>query len=606
MSEKFTEFGLSTDSYAAFDATTLKSLIKERLTDKNVFTDHLFEGSNLSSIIDIIAYSYHTLLFYLNRTSSESIFTEAQLYENINRIVKLLNYNPTGYKTSVLTFQTKGTMNQGTYTIPRYSFVDVGGIKYSLSRDVGFSKTIDGEQQLPGIGENNLLYQGVFEEFPMQTAIGEDFETFTLSLGESTKVDAFNIHVYVQKSGKWYEYTSTESLFLEPPDGLVFEKRLNEFKRYEIRFGNGVYGERLNEGDQVAIYYLKSDQDSGVIGANSLNGSLTPLTTTRFLQIRDDVKPVNTVYSSVDVLQQLTLTNNDPSTKPEQEETVDSIKSLAPRFFASQNRLITTNDFRNYINKNFGNIILDSVVVSNDEYIDGHLSYAVNTLGLQKPNLESRILYNQVTFATSTNFNNTYIYAVPKFEKITSATPMVNFLTPAQRSMINNSINRIKTLTTEPVIIDPVYMAVDLGAALPSETLNTDIRVNTRLNLVKRRDSQRDSDLIKSEAIDIINKYFGTASALGYKLDLAAIYAELAEITDVVDLYMTRVDREDIEVQGITFLSWNPAYEHKDISIVSQNTKYPYFKFPYLYDPSSFTSKINVLTSTDFTTSTVN
>ena len=69
MSEKFTEFGLSTDSYAAFDATTLKALIKERLTDKNVFTDQIFEGSNLSSIIDIIAYSYHTLLFYLNRST---------------------------------------------------------------------------------------------------------------------------------------------------------------------------------------------------------------------------------------------------------------------------------------------------------------------------------------------------------------------------------------------------------------------------------------------------------------------------------------------------------------------------------------------------------
>lgn len=113
MSDKFTEFDLSTDSYAAFDAVSLRDLIKRRLTEKNIFTDQLFEGSNLSSLVDVIAYSYHTLLFYLNRTSSESIFTEAQLYENVNRIVKLLNYNPAGYKTSVLTFQAKATAPLG-------------------------------------------------------------------------------------------------------------------------------------------------------------------------------------------------------------------------------------------------------------------------------------------------------------------------------------------------------------------------------------------------------------------------------------------------------------------------------------------------------------
>ena len=69
-----TDFSLNRDSYATFDALTLKQLIKQRLNDGGVFTDQIFEGSNISSIIDIIAYSYHTLLFYLNNTSSESLF----------------------------------------------------------------------------------------------------------------------------------------------------------------------------------------------------------------------------------------------------------------------------------------------------------------------------------------------------------------------------------------------------------------------------------------------------------------------------------------------------------------------------------------------------
>ena len=599
MSDKFTEFGLSTDSYAAFDAVSLRDLIKRRLTEKNVFTDQLFEGSNLSSLVDVIAYSYHTLLFYLNRTSSESIFTEAQLYENVNRIVKLLNYNPTGYKTSVLTFQAKATANlaQGLYTIPRYSFVDIGGIKYSLASDVAFGKTTSEEQTIASIGEKHLLYQGVFEQFPLQQATGEDFETFTLSFDESTKIDAYNIHVYVSSNGVWSEYTQTESLFLETPTANVFEKRLNENKLYEIRFGNDVYGRRLKSGDTIAIYYLKSDQDKGAVGAGALKGELSPLTTSTFLQIRDNIKSPNVVYMSLSNLQQLTLTNIDPSTKPEAEETVESIKNLAPKFFGAQHRLITAADFENYVNKQYGNVIADVKVVNNKDYIDGHLAYTVNDLQLQHPNMESRIAYNQVNFASSTNFNNVYIYAVPKFEKITSATPMVNFLSPAQRSLIINGVDKIKALTCEPVVVDPVYMAIDLGAALATETLTPDIRKNTVLNIVKRRDSQRDDDIIRSEVESVIKSYFGTSSSLGYLLDMSSLYSDIASVADVIDVYMTRTDNTNVKTQGITFLSWNPVYEQSDISIVSQNTQYPYFKFPYLFEQATLLNKINVITS---------
>ena len=599
MSEKFTEFGLSTDSYAAFDATSLRDLIKRRLTEKNVFTDQLFEGSNLSSLVDVIAYSYHTLLFYLNRTSSETVFTEAQLYENVNRIVKLLNYNPTGYKTSVLTFSAKATseLSQGLYTIPRYSFVDVGGVKYSLAADVSFGKTTSNEQVIASIGENHLLYQGTFTEFPVQQATGEDFETFTLTVDSSTKIDSYNMHVYVKHDNKWTEYKQTESLFLETPTAESFEKRLNENKLFEIRFGNDVYGKRLTSGDAVAIYYLKSDQDKGVVGANALKGQLSPVTTSTFLNIRDDIKSPNTVFMSLGNLQQLTLTNSDPSTKPEQEETAANIKTYAPKFFSSQNRLVTAADFENYINKQYGNVILDSKVVNNNDYINGHLAYAVNELNLQHPNMESRISYNQVNFATSTNFNNVYIYAVPKFEKITSATPMVNYLSPAQRNMILNGISNIKVLTSEPVIVDPVYMAIDLGTALSTEQLTADMRKTTLLNIVKRRDSQRDDEIIRSEVNEIIKKYFGTSSELGYLLDMSSLYAEVASVVDVIDVYMTRSDNESIKTQGINFLSWNPVYESSDISIVSQNTQYPHFKFPYLFDQSSILNRINVVTS---------
>jgi hypothetical protein len=81
-----TDFTLPKDAYATFDALTLKSLIKQRLREGGTFTDQDFEGSNLSAIIDIIALSYHLSLFYLNQTSSESLFNESTVFENINRM----------------------------------------------------------------------------------------------------------------------------------------------------------------------------------------------------------------------------------------------------------------------------------------------------------------------------------------------------------------------------------------------------------------------------------------------------------------------------------------------------------------------------------------
>ena len=102
--QKLTDFTLRTDAYASFDAVSLKALIKERLDNTSLFTDQNYEGSNVSSLIDIIAYSYHVLLFYLNQTSTESLFSETELYENMNRIVKSLDYKPVGPQTSNLSF----------------------------------------------------------------------------------------------------------------------------------------------------------------------------------------------------------------------------------------------------------------------------------------------------------------------------------------------------------------------------------------------------------------------------------------------------------------------------------------------------------------------
>ena len=121
--KNFTEFNLPRDAYATFDATTLKDLIISRLNENEVFRDQVYEGSNINAFIDVVAYMYHVLLFYLNTTSSESTFTTASLYENMNKIVSNIGYKPIGKQTSLAVMSLSGnaSMPAGVYTLKRFS-----------------------------------------------------------------------------------------------------------------------------------------------------------------------------------------------------------------------------------------------------------------------------------------------------------------------------------------------------------------------------------------------------------------------------------------------------------------------------------------------------
>ena len=312
MADKLTDFNLPTNAYTAFDALSLKSLIKDRLNSKSFFTDQNYEGSNLSSMIDIVAYSYHVLLFYLNQTSNESTFTEAELYENINRIVKTIDYKPGGQQTANLSFNATGgsTLGIGTYTIPKFTFVNAGGIFYSTKEDITFSKTEAGSEALTDLQNNNLLYQGQYQEFPLITATGEEFETVLMAPGDDLIIDHFSINVFVKDvyTGKWTEYTQVQNLFLERSTADVFEARLNENKRYEVKFGNNATGKKLNPGDEIAIYYLKSDGVGGEVGIGAIDNSpLTKYTSTQFLNIFNDIKQADITYITPSDLTKVTL-----------------------------------------------------------------------------------------------------------------------------------------------------------------------------------------------------------------------------------------------------------------------------------------------------------
>lgn len=600
MNNKFTDFNIDAGAYVAFDATSLKKLIIGRLQDQGVFTDQVFEGSNLSSIIDIVSYSFHTLMFYLNRTSSEAMFTESQLYENMNRIVKLLNYKPVGYQTSVVSYS--ATMSSdlpiGTYTIPRYTTVDVDGIPYVFSNDVTFAKPTLDTVNITSSSAQFLLYQGEYIEYPQYSAIGDDFESVIVAVDPSqVDIDHFNIDVYVQSSDLTItQYEETSSLYLEGPGASKFEKRLNENKRYELKFGNNINGRKLQTGDTVMIYYIKSNGSSGQIAASALNEkSLTLYTTPQFNLIKSVIKTDDIVYLNFDTVKHVSLSNTLPSTEPRTHETVEQIRSFAPQQFLGQDRLITAEDFTLFTKRNFGNVINDALAVSNDDYINGHLKYLTDEIGITNPVTESRVLYNQANFSTTTNFNNVYMYCVPRTSRKSSLNIQNNYLPPSQKEALISSMSASKALGLDVTFADPVYMAVDFGISAANETLTPDISLTTGLQIVKSTNIIRNSDSIREDVYNIIVNYFNNNNiTLGQEIDVNALLAGLLSISGVESVKTYRSDT-NTSVAGLSLLMWNPVYDTMDINIYNQNIQLPYYKFPYFYNDQTLLSRIDVV-----------
>ena len=128
--QNLTQFNLPIAAYATFDAQSLQQLMADRLKQSGLFPDIDFEGSNISAVTDILAFAYHLLLFYLNNTASESLFSQANLLENMNKIVALIGYNPTGMQTSLLNFVfgANSNLHADFYTLVRYSYINANGI----------------------------------------------------------------------------------------------------------------------------------------------------------------------------------------------------------------------------------------------------------------------------------------------------------------------------------------------------------------------------------------------------------------------------------------------------------------------------------------------
>lgn len=596
------EYDLPTSAYINFDAVALKDFMIERLNSNSTFTDQIYEGSNLSSIIEILAFYTHVLLFYSNQNSSEALIDQTTIYENANRIVKLLGYKPSGKQTSLCSVDctASASLDIGSYILRKYSYFLVDNIQYTVIDNLSFEKTTTTDEVISSIGDNLVLYQGTVQEYPTYTALGDSFETFPVVVDNivDKNDDRFIAHgtisVYVKEANDstWYEYKEYDSLYFTNSTIRGYELRLNENGHYEVKFGNGTFSKKLSEGDQVKVFYVLSDNQKGIISKNAINGNKIFLySNPTFSEIYSDITPSNssTVINTA-TGSKLTFRNSLNSTPIYDAESIEDIKSNVPKLLGTQYRLVRTEDYDALIKKSLPNVIESLKIIDNETYINEYIQYYYDIC--VDPNKVNRVIINNVNFADSCDFNNINIFAVPIFD-ITGDGDYPPFLSNSLKNLIIDLTKDKKMIGHEVVPRDPVYVAFDLG--ISNGSANVSIRDNTKLVVTREKDNRISKSSLKERVYDAIITFFKSQNnELGGEIDITGLTNDIISIEGVKSI-KTQNTVDNITFNGISFIAWNPLYEDEDSELINQNTQLPFYKFPYFYSVASLINKIEVI-----------
>ena len=342
-------------NFTNLDFDQIKESIKSYLRSNSNFTDYDFEGSNLSTIIDVLAYNTYITSYNANMVSNEVFIDSATLRENVVALARNIGYNPRSKKAARATVSffvdtsnitptpSSLTLRDG---VVATSFGNFGNQSYSFCILKG-NDVLKGNDQITNSNPSGITVP-VFDNIATFTDV-EIIEgtvlsnTFTYSsrnpnqrfILPNSGIDTDTISVIVTEGGRKAKYILQDSLFDIDSTSRVFFLQEIEDERYEIIFGDGIFGKKLEEGYQIDVSYIVSNGDSANgISQFSFSGRIT-------YEKNGITYPITSGISL--------LTTGLSSSGGEPIESVSSIKKYAPRIYATQNRALTSSDYETLI-----------------------------------------------------------------------------------------------------------------------------------------------------------------------------------------------------------------------------------------------------------------
>ena len=325
---------MSLVNFSNLDFDQIKKSIIDYLKSNSTFTDYDFEGSNLSVLIDILAYNTYISSFNANMVSNEVFIDSATLRENVVSLARNIGYVPRPKRAARATISFVVTFNEFA-TKPVTITLKKGLVAISQSNLGERTATfvLPANKTVPVVG-NTALFADI--EI-LEGVIIEESHTYDPDVRDpriilnNPNVDTTSLEVNVRKTANTVggdKFKLINNLFEAKEDARIFFVQEVQDQRYELIFGDNIFGKALEPGNVIDVSYVISNGQSGNgVRGFSFAGNLVD---NDGAVITSGISPIETVA---------------PSVFGEDIESIDSIKKYSTKIYQAQNRAVTAADY---------------------------------------------------------------------------------------------------------------------------------------------------------------------------------------------------------------------------------------------------------------------
>ena len=351
--------------FTNLDFDQIKESIKSYLRANSEFTGFDFEGSNFSVLIDTLAYNTYITAINSNMVINESFLDSATVRENVVSLARNVGYVPrsrTAAKASVnFPITTDLSSDKDTQTIYLKAGLVCTGAQsnstYSFSIPDDIEASLVSNAANFGTSVNPItVYQGTYlsKEFIVDGSIDQRFILDNSYIDTSTIVVYINTPISsgVYRTGKGVLYNKVDNILNIDKNSEIYLIQEVQDERYELLFGDGIFGKKLENGAKVTVQYIITDGKEGDGPSNfTFSGSIA------------DANDNSLSPASAPQINTVSRASNGGDI-----ESLDSIKYYAPRLYSAQYRAVTSRDYETIIQQIYPNT--ESVSVVGGEEMD--------------------------------------------------------------------------------------------------------------------------------------------------------------------------------------------------------------------------------------------
>ena len=326
--------------FTSLDFDQIKAQIKDFLRSNSNFTDFDFEGSNFSVLLDTLAYNTYINSFNANLVANESFLDSATIRENVISLARNIGYVPRS-KTAATAQVRIGDINVGTTNDSTTKFltlqsglVCVGSAenttyRFSIPDNVTSTRVKDiGGTSFAQFDDPITIHEGTYlsRVYRVDTSIDQRF------IIDSPNIDSSTLRVFVSGPNDislGRKYRMVDNILNIDKNSEIFLAQEVQDEKYEILFGDGLFGRKLENTSTVTARYIVCEGETGNGASNfSFQGTF--------------LKSDSTIFTPSDSVTVTTVSN---ASNGSEVEDVSSIKYFAPRLYSAQYRAVTPRDY---------------------------------------------------------------------------------------------------------------------------------------------------------------------------------------------------------------------------------------------------------------------